>query len=82
MSAKIFATYHGAIFVIFCILYAALGPTHFKYDNSFQPLYFAAVTHATVGYGDIAPATNIARAIAGTHAMLSMLSPVLYMAWS
>lgn len=34
-------------------------------------VYYSCITHATVGYGDIYPATRGARAIVATHVMLA-----------
>ncbi|NHN57548.1 MULTISPECIES: pentapeptide repeat-containing protein [Halorussus] len=39
----------------------------------FRSLYFSTVTFATLGYGDIEPVGNYARAIAGTEALLGQL---------
>ena len=39
----------------------------------FKSLYFSTVTFATLGYGDIQPVGTVARAIAGTEALLGQL---------
>lgn len=36
-------------------------------------LYFSAVTQATIGYGDIVPASDLAKAVTIVHALLSAL---------
>lgn len=49
---------------VVCILIGAALFAHFEHHTFFQSLYWAIVTAATVGYGDIAPHTNAGRAIA------------------
>lgn len=46
-----------------CILVGAVLFAHVEHLSFFQSLYWAIVTAATVGYGDIAPHSNIGRAI-------------------
>lgn len=44
----------------------------------FKSLYFSTVTFATLGYGDIQPVGTVARAIAGSEALLGQLLLALF----
>jgi hypothetical protein len=48
------------------------GFPHGGIDHVLRMLYFSAITATTVGYGDIVPLTNLARALAGTEAIFSV----------
>jgi len=45
----------------FSVLYDFSGVDYGKYDNWIGPLYYSVVTITTLGYGDIVPATPVAR---------------------
>jgi hypothetical protein len=72
---------YGAIVLIFASMYGAvwrLDSSSFTFaPNIHQPglvefLYFSLVTVATVGYGDITPASRLARALVGTEILLGV----------
>ncbi|MFC1863961.1 pentapeptide repeat-containing protein [Thermodesulfobacteriota bacterium] len=52
------------VVVLFSVLYAFCGIDYGKYDNWIGPFYYSVVTITTLGYGDIVPATPVARIIA------------------
>ncbi|MHC4706997.1 MAG: pentapeptide repeat-containing protein [Planctomycetota bacterium] len=52
------------IVVLFSVLYAFCGIDYGEYDNWIGPFYYSVVTITTLGYGDIVPATPVARIIA------------------
>ncbi len=49
------------------------GPMLFGSGDSIYPLYFSLVTLTTLGYGDITPATSIARSLAAFEAVMGQL---------
>jgi uncharacterized protein YjbI with pentapeptide repeats len=49
------------IIVFFSVIYAFSGVDYGKYDNWIGPFYYSVVTITTLGYGDIVPATPVAR---------------------
>jgi hypothetical protein len=49
--------------VLFSVLYAFCGVDYGKYDNWIGPFYYSVVTITTLGFGDIVPATPVARII-------------------
>lgn len=51
------------IIVLFSVLYAFCGIDYGKYDNWIGPFYYSVVTITTLGYGDVVPATPVARII-------------------
>jgi uncharacterized protein YjbI with pentapeptide repeats len=51
------------IVVLFSVFYAFCGVDYGKYDNWIGPFYYSVVTITTLGYGDIVPATPVARVI-------------------
>ena len=51
------------IVVLFSVLYAFCGVDYGKYDNWIGPFYYSVVTITTLGYGDVVPATPVARII-------------------
>ena len=52
-----------ATIVLFSVLYAFCGVDYGKHDNWIGPFYYSVVTITTLGYGDIVPATPVARII-------------------
>lgn len=68
------------IWVTFTLLYAfmdAYDPgVHFGDD--FNPPYFSTITQLTIGFGDIAPKTMLARALVSIHAIVSSSSAILF----
>jgi hypothetical protein len=67
--------------LFFAAIYQVLGavsPTHFLNGTSQPPsasdlLYFSVITMTTVGYGDITPAAEVARAVAVLEALTGQL---------
>lgn len=67
----------------FCYwLVAEVVPNAFTFSGSFGPdpnlmgfegIYFSFITLSTVGYGDITPATNVARMLAASEAITGLL---------
>jgi len=53
-----------SIVVLFSLVYAFTGVDYGKYDNWIGPFYYSVVTITTLGYGDIVPATPVARIMA------------------
>lgn len=49
------------IVLLFSVLYGFSGVDYGKYDNWIGPFYYSVVTITTLGYGDIIPATPVAR---------------------
>jgi hypothetical protein len=44
-------------------------------------LYFSTITQTTVGYGDILPASDLARSLAGFEALSGQLYVAILVAW-
>lgn len=54
-------------FVLYAMLYKQ-SPSNFKSANSYLDIfYFTTTTQSTIGYGDITPASDIAKIIVCTH---------------
>lgn len=51
------------IILLFSIFYAFVGVDYGKYDNWIGPFYYSVVTITTLGYGDVVPATPLARIV-------------------
>jgi uncharacterized protein YjbI with pentapeptide repeats len=49
------------IVLLFSVFYGFCGVDYGKYDNWIGPFYYSVVTITTLGYGDIIPATPVAR---------------------
>jgi voltage-gated potassium channel len=83
VPAFAFLTFYSLIVVIFAALYRVLdrlaAVPQFAVQGvakelSFtESLYFSLVTLATVGYGDIIPATNLMRMLAGFEVVCGVL---------
>ena len=67
---------HFAIIVIFAIIYKEINNNDLKsFSNEkkmdmFDAFYFSAITHTTVGFGDISPETKYAKLSSMTHVLL------------
>lgn len=68
--------YHAAVFAAFYALYNFIPGGFEKHFNTPGPVtagdvgYFTAITHATVGYGDVYPKTTAARMLVVAHVLL------------
>ena len=79
-----------ALFANAYALVAVTDPAAFAFTTSSSPapptmvgftaLYFSAVTLSTVGYGDIVPASNVARMLAMLEAMVGVFYVAMLMA--
>jgi hypothetical protein len=76
--------------LMWSMLYDVLEAAHpgsFRFpEGTTQPrgemsVYFSLVTITTVGYGDIAPVTRIARAFANLEAVIGQLYLVILVSW-
>ena len=63
-SIKRWCLWIFGIIVFFSVLYAFSGVDYGEHDNWIAPFYYSVVTITTLGYGDIVPATPVARIIA------------------
>lgn len=73
---------HFAVFVVFTFLYYAVGfSEHFECDRDtkapFTPVYFSAVVHTSLGFGDCGPKTAVGRRLVTVHTMTSFIITML-----
>lgn len=78
-----FTTFYSVIVVVFASLYRIIdlvtGHPNFLVGGAVRPLgfsealYFSVITVATVGYGDILPRTDLARALASIEVLIGVL---------
>jgi len=57
------------------LIYTAIhktDPTAFGFESALDPFYFSFSTMSTVGYGDFAPKTNIAKALVMSQQFILM----------
>jgi voltage-gated potassium channel len=83
VPAFAFLTFYSVIVIVFASIYRLMGrvegATHFTVASQphaldfSQSLYFSLMTMATVGYGDIVPASEAARMVAGVQVVLGVL---------
>jgi hypothetical protein len=65
--------YHIILYIVFSIIYMQLNSTHFRgiKEHSYHDrLYYSAITHTTVGYGDISPKSVLCKNISMLHSFL------------
>ncbi len=77
---KLAAT-HVAVVVVFIAVYAALhraDPGHFG-GPAFDPVYFAAITHTSLGFGDTIPRTKLARSVVTVHTAMALAVTVAFL---
>lgn len=83
MPAFAFLTFYSLLVILFASLYSivdhASGGVHFRVEGvrkmiSFpESLYFSVMTLSTVGYGDIVPASNLARVLTALEIVCGIL---------
>jgi voltage-gated potassium channel len=83
VPAFAFLTFYSIIVIGFASIYRLMtrvdGAMHFAVDGRHRPLdfseslYFSLMTMATVGYGDIVPASEAARMVAAIQVVLGVL---------
>ncbi len=83
VPAFAFLTFYALLVIIFASLYTLMSQhavqPHFQIGGERRPLafseavYFSVVTLSTVGYGDILPASNVARALASVEVICGVL---------
>lgn len=76
---------HFLIFFIFTTLYYSVGfERHFVCDRDtaspFSPIYFSAVVHTSLGFGDCGPKTPLGRRLVTVHTLCSFVSTLLVIA--
>lgn len=70
-SRKIFLMKNVGLIVLFAIVYHSLPEGSFnKPMKLIDALYFSAVTHTTLGYGDFYPESNTAKALCSLHSFM------------
>jgi len=83
VPAFAFLTFYSLVVILFAAVYSVLDRLtqipHFRIDGTVRPitfaegLYFSVTTLSTVGYGDITPATGLARVLVGVEIVLGVL---------
>ena len=83
VPAFAFLTFYSLVVILFAAVFSALDRltqiAHFRIDGAIRPisfaesLYFSVTTLSTVGYGDIAPATGLARVLVGLEIVTGVL---------
>ncbi|HTS93476.1 MAG TPA: ion channel [Stellaceae bacterium] len=83
VPAFAFLTFYSLVVILFAAVFSALDRltqiAHFRIDGAVRPitfaesLYFSVTTLSTVGYGDISPATGLARVLVGLEIVTGVL---------
>jgi voltage-gated potassium channel len=83
IPAFAFLTFYSMLVIVFASFYSILSQTstmsHFRVEgvaraiNFSEAIHFSLVTISTVGYGDIVPATNLARALSSIEVICGVL---------
>ncbi|HMK68279.1 MAG TPA: ion channel [Stellaceae bacterium] len=83
VPAFAFLTFYSLVVILFATVFSALDRLtqipHFRIDGAVRPitfaesLYFSVTTLSTVGYGDISPATGLARLLVGIEIVMGVL---------
>jgi voltage-gated potassium channel len=83
VPAFAFLTFYSLVVILFAAVFSALDRLtqipHFRIDGAVRPisfaesLYFSVTTLSTVGYGDISPATGLARVLVGLEIVTGVL---------
>jgi len=69
---------HFAIFTVFTMMYYSVGfEENFECDRDtgapFSPIYFSAVVHTSLGFGDCGPKTPLGRRLVTVHTLISFV---------
>ena len=83
VPAFAFLTFYALLVILFASIFSIIsqfaGPDHFKVGNVTRAItfseavHFSVVTISTVGYGDIVPASNIARLMASAEVICGVM---------
>jgi len=83
VPAFAFLTFYSLVVILFAAVFSVLDRLtqipHFRIDGQVRPitfaegLYFSVTTLSTVGYGDITPATGLARVLVGVEIVMGVL---------
>ncbi|MGA1563843.1 MAG: ion channel [Pontimonas sp.] len=73
---------HFAIFCVFTMLYYTIGfednfSCNMDTGSVFSPIYFSAVVHTSLGFGDCTPKTTAGRRLVTVHTMVSFATTLL-----
>lgn len=88
---KMSLPYQASVFALFFVMYLTI-PGGFR-ENFNMPndktghtwtdvLYYTAITHTSIGYGDIYPLTPRARALVTVHSILAFAGAANVIAWA
>lgn len=72
---------NALIFTVFTIVYWTMEKKQpgIHFGTNFDPLYFSVITHTTIGFGDIAPQSTLARRVTSLHAALTLIFTLYYL---
>jgi voltage-gated potassium channel len=83
VPASAFLSFYAILVIVFAAIYGIVSHSsdihHFRIGTEyrvltyFEALYFSVVTLATVGYGDIVPASNLVRALVAVEVLIGVL---------
>jgi voltage-gated potassium channel len=83
VPAVAFTCFYAILVIVFAAIYSIVSHSsdihHFRIGMEYRPLsyfealYFSVVTLATVGYGDIVPASNVVRALVAVEVIIGIL---------
>lgn len=70
-SRQLFLMKNIGIILVFALLYHSLPEGSFnKPMNEIDAIYFSAVTHTTLGYGDFYPESKTAKSLCSLHSLM------------
>lgn len=83
VPAFAFLTFYALLVILFASIFSIIsqfaGADHFRVGNAIRPIsfseavHFSIVTISTVGYGDIVPASNLARVLASIEVICGVM---------